>query len=128
MNPTLLLTLGFLLTLAVIGFLCTRFLRPFHRRAIVCLTAVLLSALVVTRHVGKTRFEIILPTGGAHQARIEEQAWANLLTAVRDKPEWKTALAKVDLSTVPPGREHDLVIRVRQELSWAALKDKLREK
>ena len=49
MNPTLLLTLGFLLALVVIGFLCTRFLRPFHRRAIVCLTAVLLSALVVSR-------------------------------------------------------------------------------
>ncbi|HEX4591817.1 MAG TPA: hypothetical protein VH120_17905, partial [Gemmataceae bacterium] len=198
MNPTLVITLAYLAALAVAIFLSIRYLQPFHRRAIVCLTAVLLSALIVTRSgwlyahaeggfrlgvdlvggtilvyevdterlaeqqkdnpqakkfdagemaaflkrridpadlynvtirpVGETRFEIILPTGGAHQARIEEQAWTDLLNAVRNKPEWKPALANANLDAVPQGRVRDLEVRIRQELDWAALKDKVREK
>jgi SecD/SecF fusion protein len=198
MNPTLVITLSYLLAIVLAWFLCVRYLQPFHRRAIICLTAVLVSALIVTRSgwqyahgeggfrlgvdlvggtilvyevdtermdlqqkdnpnakpfdpaemaaflkrridpadlynvtirpVGKTRFEIILPTGGAHQAQIEQEAWNNLAKLVMEKAEWKAQLAKVDLSTVPPGHDRDLVIKIRQELNWAALKDKLREK
>jgi SecD/SecF fusion protein len=229
MNPTVYITLGYLLVLAVAVFLCQRFLRPYHNRAIICLTAVLLSALVVTRAgyktahgeaggyrlgvdlvggtilvyevdeaklkeqeeasrgakkfdptemaaflkrridpadlynvtirpVGQTRFEIILPTGGTGQARLGEEAWSALLAKVRDPEQWKAyfdaaeqritnpdektryhssiqitlkylpALANAKLETVPQGRVRDLILRVRQELDWAALKDKLREK
>src|SRR3954454_19590293 len=44
---------------------------------------------VTIRPVGSTRFEIILPTGGEHQSRLEEQAWQELLTKVRENPEWQ---------------------------------------
>jgi SecD/SecF fusion protein len=198
MNPTAIITLSYLAAIAVAVFLCLKFLQPFHRRAIVCLVAVLLSALIVTRSgwlyahgeggfrlgvdlvggtilvyevdterlaeqqkdnpqakafnagemaaflkrridpadlynvtirpVGETRFEIILPTGGAHQARVEEQAWGELLTAVKNKSEWKAALASANLDAVPQGRVRDLETRIRQELNWTALKDKVRDK
>ena len=49
MNPTLAITLGYLAAIAVAAFLSIRYLQPFHRRAIVCLTAVLLAALLVSR-------------------------------------------------------------------------------
>ena len=49
MNPTLIITLGYLAAIVVAAVLCVRYLQPFHRRAIVSLTAVLLAALVVTR-------------------------------------------------------------------------------
>src|SRR5262245_3618451 len=42
---------------------------------------------VTIRPVGSSRFEIILPTGGADQAEKERAAWAALLDKVRDKPE-----------------------------------------
>lgn len=153
MTPTFFITIGYLAALAVCIFLCARLLKPFDRRAIVCVTAVLLSALVVTRAgwlfahgeggfrlgvdlvggtilvyevdterlaeqqkdnpqakkfdpsemaaflkrridpadlynvtirpAGETRFEIILPTGGAHQARIEEVPGATCLPRSR---------------------------------------------
>src|SRR5437868_4915784 len=38
---------------------------------------------VTIRPVSTTRVEIILATGGAHQARVDEQAWRELLDAVR---------------------------------------------
>jgi SecD/SecF fusion protein len=196
MNPTLIITLSYLFALAVSAWLCIRYLQPFHRRAIVCLTAVLLSALVVTRSgwlyahaeggfrlgvdlvggtilvyevdterlaeqqrtnpkkfdsgemaaflkrridpadiynvtirpVGDTRFEIILPTGDAEHARIEDQAWTDLLNAAKAKEGWKAALAGVNFDSVGRGRVRDLSSKIRQELNWAALKDKLREK
>src|SRR5262245_9694378 len=40
---------------------------------------------VTIRPVGKTRVEIILPTGGQHQAAIREAQWQDLLTKVSDK-------------------------------------------
>src|SRR5689334_8896584 len=198
MNPTVIITLAYLAAIVVAWFLAVRYLQPFHRRAIVSLTALLLSALVVTRSgwlyahgeggfrlgvdlvggtilvyevdterlaeqhkdnpnakefnagemaaflkrridpadlynvtirpVGQTRFEIILPTGGAHQARIEEKAWGELLDAVRAKPEWREALAKTDLNAVPVGGERELIASIRQAVNWAALKDTLRSK
>src|SRR6266481_2631703 len=41
---------------------------------------------VTIRPVSTTRVEIILPTGGKHQAEVERQAWAELLDQV--KAEW----------------------------------------
>src|SRR5947209_3042404 len=178
MSPTAIITLAYLAAIVVAVFLCLRFVQPFHRRAIICLTAVLISALIVTRSgwlyahgeggfrlgvdlvggtilvyevdterlaeqqkdnpqakkfdagemaaflkrrihpadlynvtirpVGETRFEIILPTGGAHQAKVEADAWADLLNAVKNKPEWKSALANANLDAVPQGRVRDL--------------------
>jgi SecD/SecF fusion protein len=196
MTPTLAITLGYLLAIAAAVFLSIRYLKPYDRRSIVCLTAVLLAALVVTRSgwlwangeggfrlgvdlaggtilvyevdqerlaeqkndkakdfdptemaaflkrridpndlynvtirpVGKTRFEIILPTGGTHQARAEEKAWVDLVAAVREKAEWNKALALVDLNTVPQGNDTELAARIRQAMNWVALKDKLVEK
>jgi SecD/SecF fusion protein len=63
---------------------------------------------VTIRPVSNTRVEIILPTGGAHQARIEEQAWNDLLAKVNEKwppPEGK----ELDLGR---GQVADLVNRV----------------
>jgi SecD/SecF fusion protein len=39
---------------------------------------------VTIRQVGTWRVEIILPTGGQHQAEIEARAWQDLLNKVRD--------------------------------------------
>src|SRR5262249_43164124 len=82
---------------------------------------------VTIRPVGQTRFEIILPTGGAHQAAIEEQAWEGLLADVKNNPAWNDRLADVKLD-VPRGRDRELILQVQQALNWETLKDKLREK
>src|SRR5437763_3829778 len=82
---------------------------------------------VTIRPVGATRFEIILPTGGAHQSQLEEQAWQDLLAKVRENPAWKDRLAGADLD-VPRGHDRDLIVTVLQQLNWATLKQKLVEK
>src|SRR5262245_22279770 len=74
---------------------------------------------------GGTRFEIILPTGGAREAEIEKEAWQSLLADVKAK--WPEVLGKIDLD-VPQGRERDLILKIQQELNWQALKNKLRAK
>src|SRR5207248_3308455 len=74
---------------------------------------------------GGTRFEIILPTGGAREAEIEKEAWQALLNAVKAK--WPDVLGTVDLD-VPQGRDRDLILKIQQELNWRALQGKLREK
>jgi SecD/SecF fusion protein len=74
---------------------------------------------------GGTRFEIILPTGGAREAEIEKEAWQSLLADVKAK--WPEVLGKIDLD-VPQGRERDLILKIQQELNWQALKSKLRAK
>ncbi|MBX7104414.1 MAG: protein translocase subunit SecD [Gemmataceae bacterium] len=164
---------------------CSRFMRPFHYRAFLCLLAVLVSGWVVAgagrkytrgeggfklgvdliggtilvyevdveklkdtagedalaklepakmveflkRRIdpndlynvtirpvgGNTRYEIILPTGGSHQAVIKQQAWDALLEAVRSNPEWKAPLAGVDLN-VDRDRSRDLGFRIRTAL------------
>src|SRR5262245_17778015 len=40
---------------------------------------------ITIRPAGERRVEIILPTGGAHQARIAEEAWRGVLTRIEDK-------------------------------------------
>jgi SecD/SecF fusion protein len=74
---------------------------------------------------GGSRFEIILPTGGAREAEIERDSWQSLLADVKAK--WPDVLGKMDLD-VPQGRDRDLILKVQQELNWHALKVKLRDK
>src|SRR5262249_15904520 len=38
---------------------------------------------ITIRAVGKDRIEIILPTGGKHQAQVEEEVWQDLLKHVK---------------------------------------------
>jgi SecD/SecF fusion protein len=45
---------------------------------------------VTIRPVGNTRVEIILPTGGLHQAKADEAAWQRLLEKVEEKWPLKT--------------------------------------
>src|SRR5262249_25941721 len=40
---------------------------------------------VTIRPVGASRIEIILPTGGEHQARIQEQHWQDLLDKIKQR-------------------------------------------
>lgn len=70
---------------------------------------------------GNTRYEIILPTGGSHQANIRQEAWDALLARVKENPEWKATLANVDLA-VDRDRPRDLGFRIRTALdkkNWA---------
>jgi SecD/SecF fusion protein len=82
---------------------------------------------VTIRPVGASRIEIILPTGGEHQAQIQEQYWKELLARIQEKwPELQGA----DLE-VGRGRRQDLVLRVQQlldEARWRDALNKLREK
>jgi SecD/SecF fusion protein len=74
---------------------------------------------VTIRAVGKTRVEIILPTGGAHQAKAEEAAWQQLLQQVGER--WPGT--NLD---VPLGRTKDLVERVKEknpDLATAEIED-----
>src|SRR5438067_10359000 len=74
---------------------------------------------------GGTRFEIILPTGGAHEAEVEKESWQQLIADV--KAHWPDALSRVEFD-VPQGRDRDLIVQVQQDLNWYNLKEKLREK
>jgi SecD/SecF fusion protein len=82
---------------------------------------------VTIRPVSNTRVEIILPTGGAHQAQIREEMWQSLLDEVRQR--WP-ALANADLD-VGMGHRQELLIRAQQALdadAWNNLLAKVREK
>src|SRR5438067_935814 len=92
MNPTLVITLGYLVALAAAVGLSLRYLQPFHRRAVICLTAVLLSALVVTRSgwrdaLAKADLGAV-PVGGERDliSRVRQVLnWAALKDKLRDK-------------------------------------------
>ncbi len=60
---------------------------------------------VTIRPVSKTRIEIILPTGGAHQERIDEAKWQALLQKARDT--WPDKLTGKPLD-VSRGRLNEL--------------------
>jgi SecD/SecF fusion protein len=66
---------------------------------------------VTIRPVGRTRVEIILPTGGRHQAEAEETAWQDLLTKVKAKwpPPAGAAL------NVPQGKVRELITLVKDQ-------------
>lgn len=79
---------------------------------------------------GKFRYEIILPTGGQHQANIKQKAWAELLKSVQDNPAWKDALTENDVQ-VQPDRDKELIFRIKQALdkkSWGAALESFKTK
>lgn len=79
---------------------------------------------------GASRYEIILPTGGAHQALLKQEAWESLRAAVANHEPWKAALADVDLE-MDAGRTGELVFRVKQALDardWSQAMAKFRDK
>jgi SecD/SecF fusion protein len=63
---------------------------------------------VTIRQAGTWRVEIILPTGGAHQAEIEQKGWNELLAKVRDH--YKLPEGSID--DVPQGQDNQLTARV----------------
>src|SRR5262249_39363761 len=63
---------------------------------------------VTIRPLGPTRVEIILPTGGKHQAEVEQQAWQALLNKVNDQWPVKTYV-------VEPGHVTRLVAAVNEQ-------------
>jgi len=66
---------------------------------------------VTIRAVGRTRVEIILPTGGVHQAEAENVAWKQLLERVEER--WPAPKgANLD---IPTGRTKDLIARVKEQ-------------
>jgi SecD/SecF fusion protein len=82
---------------------------------------------VTVRAVGSNRVEIILPTGGAHQSRIEQERWDNLLAKVKqDYP----ALADVEFDA-GRGQVVALATQAARELrkdAWKAAVAKVEEK
>jgi SecD/SecF fusion protein len=63
---------------------------------------------VTIRPVGESRVEIILPTGGAHQTKKEEEFWDSLLKDVAEK--WPPKEYKV-----PLGNRIELVARINEQ-------------
>jgi protein-export membrane protein SecD/preprotein translocase SecF subunit len=63
---------------------------------------------VTIRQVGDWRVEIILPTGGQHQADLEYRAWNNLLSLVRKQYD----LPEADFDDVPQGQTSLLTDKV----------------
>jgi SecD/SecF fusion protein len=71
---------------------------------------------VTIRPVGQTRVEIILPTGGTHQAEAEERVWNELLDEIAK--EWKPESYKVGT-----GKTTELVARVNEQYPDAPITD-----
>jgi SecD/SecF fusion protein len=74
---------------------------------------------VTIRPVSTTRVEIILPTGGQHQAIIEERAWQQLIEAAKAK---FPPPAGKDLD-IPMGQVPDLVNRIHDQHPDAKIAD-----
>jgi SecD/SecF fusion protein len=66
------------------------------------------------------RVEIILPTGGLHQAEVEEAAWQQLLDKVTKA--WPTT-DSAKLKNIPPGKIDQLINLIKSEHSDAKLTD-----
>jgi len=79
---------------------------------------------ITIRPLSTTRVEIILPTGGAHQAAIEEANWQQLLEAVRQNPKWNEQLKTATLD-VQRGDLAGLTLAVQQDMAKAAWADLL---
>ena len=60
---------------------------------------------ITIRPAGERRVEIVLPTGGAHQARLAEEAWRAVLEKIEGKYKNELDGEKIDSSTEvwPPG-------------------------
>jgi SecD/SecF fusion protein len=63
---------------------------------------------VTIRPVGPNRVEIILPTGGEHQAEVEDKVWKELLAQVAER--WPPKDYKVGL-----GRDVELLARINEQ-------------
>jgi SecD/SecF fusion protein len=74
---------------------------------------------VTIRPVSTTRVEIILPTGGTHQANIDEARWKTLLQKVQEK--WPQA-KDID---VERGRTRELAVAIQQALDKSAWQELL---
>src|SRR5262249_14463326 len=73
---------------------------------------------VVIRPLSNTRVEIILPTGGAHQANIEEHNWQELVKAV--KAEWPVlADANLDVGRGQPRRLAEQAAQEIEKSAWS---------
>jgi SecD/SecF fusion protein len=71
---------------------------------------------VTIRPVSSTRVEIILPTGGKHQAEAEEDVWKKLLEQVAEK--WPPRAYKV-----ATGKTMELVARINEQDPTTPVKD-----
>jgi SecD/SecF fusion protein len=83
---------------------------------------------VTIRPVGKWRVEIILPTGGSYQARLEDLAWQDLLFKVKErfldpkndkvKEAWQKLLdAAAEQWPPPKGEKLDVAVNELHELA-----------
>ncbi len=63
---------------------------------------------ITVRVAGNTRFEIILPTGGAYQVQAEEAAWQKVLELVQEK-------YPADKYEVPAGHETELLAEIHSQ-------------
>jgi SecD/SecF fusion protein len=65
---------------------------------------------VTIRPIGRTRVEIILPTGGLHQAQVEEAAWQQLLERAREQ--W--GLKEEDVQPIGRGKRAELADLIKK--------------
>ncbi|MBL8799127.1 MAG: hypothetical protein JNM56_34900, partial [Planctomycetia bacterium] len=75
---------------------------------------------VTIRPISDTRVEIILPYGGAHQAKLEEERWQGVLTKLREK--WPQL--KDESLDVSRGYVRELALAAQQAIerqAWAGL-------
>jgi SecD/SecF fusion protein len=77
---------------------------------------------VTVRPVSSTRVEIILPTGGTHQARKEQEAWDEIVRQVKE--EWKVEGADIDAGV---GKIQTLAEAVQKKLAESKQDAKLEE-
>jgi preprotein translocase subunit SecD len=71
---------------------------------------------ITIRPIGKYRVEIILPTGGGHQAVAEEKIWKSLLAQVAER--WPPTGYHV-----PPGRKTELVALINAQYPDVKIED-----
>src|SRR6202022_1469688 len=67
---------------------------------------------VTGQKVENTRVEIILPTGGLHQAKIEQRHWTDLLGKVASQ--WDNQ-NRENINSIPPGNRLDLVSDIHKQ-------------
>src|SRR5581483_3378179 len=68
--------------------------------------------IVIRPSGGEGRVEIILPTGGTHRAKVAEEAWQKLLTAMDDKQKKEDERWESGKLDVPRGHVQELAERI----------------
>jgi SecD/SecF fusion protein len=66
---------------------------------------------ITIRPVGTDRVEIILPTGGKHQAAVEDKAWEQFLAQAQEK--WPPK-GESSYSDIPRGSTDELAVRIQK--------------